>query len=214
MSSFIDLTGNRYGDLVVIRRSDNTSKGLATWECLCDCGKTTIVRGSSLRNGTVKSCGCRRIKRKPNLRHGMSHTRLYYVWGNIKRRCYDNTNPAYKNYGGRGIKMCDSWKCSFESFAEWALNNGYSDSLTIERINVNGDYCPENCTWIPNNEQQNNRTTCLLYKYNGETKNLAEWCSYFNLPYMTVYTRLFRWKWGFERAISEPIHVEKRNRKD
>lgn len=214
MSNFIDLTGKRYGELVVVKRSENTSKGLATWECKCDCGKTTIVRGSSLRNSTVKSCGCRRFRIKPTLQHGMSHTKLYYVWNNIKRRCYEKTNPAYKNYGGRGIKMCDSWKNSFESFGEWALNNGYSDSLTIERVDVNGNYCPENCTWIPRNKQQNNRTSCLFYTYNGETKNLMEWCNYFNMPYMTVYTRLFRWNWDFERAISEPIHVEKSNRKE
>ena len=214
MSNLIDLTGKRYGELVVIKRADNTTKGLATWECLCDCGNTTIVKGSSLRSGITKSCGCRRSKVKPTLRHGMSHTRLYYVWNNIKKRCYEKTNPAYKNYGGRGIKMCDSWKDSFESFAEWAKNSGYSDTLTIERINVNGNYCPENCTWIPGNEQQNNRTTCQLYTYKGETKNLMEWCNYFGLPYMTIYTRLFRLKWDFERAISEPIHVEKSNRKE
>lgn len=214
MSKLIDLTGKRYGDLVVIRRSQNTEKGLATWECLCDCGKTTIVRGSSLRNGTVNSCGCRRAKRKPTLRHGMSHTKLYWVWGNIKKRCYNTSDRAYKNYGGRGIFMCDAWKNSFESFAKWAINNGYSDSLTIERVDVNGNYCPENCTWIPMNEQQNNRTTCLPFTHNGETKNLAEWCSYYNLPYVTVHNRIYKLKWDFERAISEPIHFEKRNRKD
>ena len=214
MSNLIDLAGKRYGDLIVVKRADNTSSGLAMWECLCDCGKTTIVRGSSLRNGTVKSCGCLRYRKKPSLRHGMSHTKLYWVWSNIKKRCYNVTDPAYKNYGGRGIKMCDLWKDSFEAFSEWALNNGYVDGLSIERKDVNGDYCPENCEWIPFNEQQNNRTTCLLYTYNGETKNLAEWCKCFGIPYMTAYTRINRWKWDFERTISEPVHIEKRNRKE
>lgn len=214
MSKFIDMTGKRYGNLVVLKRVDNTAKCNAAWECLCDCGKTKVVSGVSLRSGKVKSCGCLRKNNKPSLRHGMTGTRLYWAWSNIKSRCYIETNHAYKNYGGRGIKMYDLWKNSFESFAEWAINNGYSDSMTIERVDVNGDYCPNNCTWIPKNKQQNNRTTCLLYTYNGETKNLTEWCNQFNLPYMTVYTRIFRQKWEFERAISEPVHIEKRNRKD
>lgn len=211
MSKLVDLTGNRYGDLVVVKRAENAPGGIAVWECLCDCGQTTLVRGNNLKRGAVKSCGCRRSKVKPTLRHGMSKTRLYREWAAIKRRCYLKTDPSYKNYGGRGIGMCDSWKNSFELFAKWATNNGYSDELTIERINVNGNYCPENCKWIPWSEQQGNRTYCRFYTYNGETKNLVEWCKQFNLPYGTVHNRIYKLKWTFQRAISEPIHIEKRN---
>lgn len=214
MSKLVDLTGRRYGYLTVVKRVENNSKGQSVWQCLCDCGNVKIVSGASLKTGKVKSCGCFRVNRRPTLRHGMSHTRLYNIWVCIKKRCYKEKDPAYKNYGGRGIKMCDSWRNSFESFAEWAFNNGYADSLTIERIDVNADYCPDNCTWIPLNQQQNNRTSCLMYTYNGETKNLAEWCDSLKLPYMTIYNRIHKLKWTFERAISEPVHVEKRNRKD
>ena len=211
MSKLIDLTGNRYGDLVVVKRAENAHGGVAVWECLCDCGKTTLVRGSNLKSGAVKSCGCRRSKVKSTFRHGMSKTRLYREWASIKRRCYLKSDPSYKNYGGREIEMCDSWKNSFELFAEWATTNGYSDDLTIERINVNGNYCPENCKWIPWSEQQGNRTYCRFYTYNGETKNLVEWCKQFNLPYGTVHNRIYKLKWTFQRAISEPVHIEKRN---
>lgn len=213
MSKLIDLTGKRFNNLVVLKRAESAENGVARWECLCDCGNTAIARGGNLKSGAVKSCGCRRKIIKPTLTHGMSKTPLYQVWAGIKRRCYFPKDASYKNYGGRGIKMCDSWKNSFVSFAEWAKNNGYSDSLSIERIDTNGDYCSENCKWIPFNEQQANRRTCRFYTYNGETRNLTEWCKKLHLPYSGIHNRIYKLGWTFERAISEPIHIEKRNRK-
>lgn len=214
MSKFIDITGQRFNNLVVIKRVDNAARGCTVWECLCDCGNITKVRGNNLKSGAVKSCGCKRKESKPTLRHNMSKTRLYREWAAMKRRCLTPSCKAYKNYGGRGIKICKKWESSFESFMAWALSNGYSDELTIERIDVNGDYCPENCKWIPANEQQKNRTSCLFIHYNGKNQNLFDWCKEMNLSYKLIHNRIHKLGWTFERAISEPVHVEKRNKKN
>ena len=210
MSRIIDITGNRYGNLVVVKRAESSKRGVAMWECMCDCGNKTVVSGSNLRNGLVKSCGCLR-KIPKTTTHNMSHTKLYRKWAAIKRRCTNPHDKSYKDYGMRNIKMCDEWKNSFEAFMKWALANGYSDALTIERKDVNGDYCPENCTWIPWNEQQGNRRFCRYFEYNGKIKNLAEWCRDLDKPYKTIYNRIFKLGWSFEKAISEEVHAEKRN---
>lgn len=212
MSKLIDLTGKRYNNLVVIGRAENSKNGILIWKCLCDCGNITQVRGSNLKSGAVKSCGCRRKNAKPTLTHGMSHTRLYRIWAGMKARCYSRNIPSYKDYGARGIAVCEEWRHSFESFAEWANNNGYSDNMTIERKDIDGDYCPHNCKWIPFNEQQGNRRICRFYEYKGETKNLAEWCRCLNLSYSVIHNRINKLGWDFERAISEPVHIEKRNK--
>lgn len=214
MSKFIDITGNRYNYLTVIRRLENAKGGITMWECRCDCGNITTVRGSNLKSGAVKSCGCLLHTTKPTLKHNMSHTRLYQIWAAIKRRCNKPYEKSYKNYGGRGIKMCEEWQNSFEAFMEWAMNSGYSDDLTIERIDVDGNYCPDNCTWISKSGQAGNRRSCHYISYNGEVKTLNEWCKEMNLPYKNIHNRITKLGWSFERAISEPIHVEKRNKKN
>lgn len=213
MSKLIDITGNRYNHLTVVERADNVGNGIATWKCLCDCGNYTVVRGSNLKSGAVKSCGCLMHTTKPTLTHNMSHTVLYRKWASIKRRCYTPSVRDYKNYGERGIKMCDDWKNSFEAFMLWSIQSGYSDGLTIERKDMNGDYCPENCTWIPFQEQQKNRRFCRFITYKGETKTLTDWCKALNLPYKQIHNRMFKLGWSFERAVSEPVHIEKRNKK-
>lgn len=210
MSRLIDITGNKYNKLTVVKRVNKPNEKSVIWECLCDCGNTTYVRGKNLKNGAVKSCGCLLKSNKSSIRHNMSKTRLYRTWANIKGRCYIPSCKAYKNYGLRGITMCDEWKNSFESFMEWALNNGYNDTLSIERIDVNKGYYPDNCTWIPLNEQQKNRTINLNINYNGETKILAEWCRELGKPYKQIHNRIYKLGWSFERAITEPVHTEKR----
>lgn len=215
MSTLIDITGKKYGMLTVIRRAENAPKGISRWECKCDCGNIIIVRGGNLKNGNVKSCGClKSIFNKSRSAHGMSNTRLYQTWINMKARCYRKTHPAYKNYGARGIKVCDKWRNSFKTFAEWSLANGYTDDLTIERIDNDRDYEPDNCKWICFGEQAENRRTNLNITYHNETHNLSEWCKLFNMDYNLVYNRIHKNKWDFERAISEPVHIEKRNRKE
>jgi hypothetical protein len=122
--------------------------------------------------------------------HGLSNTRLYKTYGNIRARCYNKNNPRYHNYGGRGIRMCDEWRNNPESFLFWAIDNGYKKGLSIERIDVNGDYCPENCRWISNNEQQLNRTNNRTISFLGQSKTLIEWSRDLSFNYKTVQKRL------------------------
>lgn len=213
MSRFVDITGKRFNDLVVIERMENAKGGVTVWKCQCDCGNITTVRGSNLKNGSVKSCGCR-IHKSHNATHRMSKTRLYREWALIKSRCFNKNIKSYKDYGGRGIKMCNEWADSFETFRDWAYQSGYTDELTIERVDHDGDYCPTNCTWIPFNKQQKNRRTSYAIEYNGKTQDLVSWCNELGLPYKNVHNRIYKLGWSFEKAISEPVHIEKRNKKN
>lgn len=157
-----DLSGRRFGRLSVIGKADvkkQHSYGHSMWVCVCDCGKETIVYGSSLLQGKTKSCGCYQIDtvRKSNSTHGESHSRLHRIWSGMKERCCNVNAENYQNYGGRGISICNEWMNSFESFRDWAVLNGYSDCLSIDRIDVNGNYEPQNCRWATMKEQNNNK---------------------------------------------------------
>lgn len=174
MTKMIDMTGRRCGRLTVIKKmpADGNS---AKWLCKCDCGGEAVVKGFDLRRGHTTSCGCyhtevrRRCmseisssntgERNPAYKHGGVHEnqRLYWVWAGMIRRCTTPNNRHYHCYGARGIKVCDEWRKDFAAFRSWALANGYIQGLTIERIDVNGNYCPDNCTWIPKGEQLKNR---------------------------------------------------------
>lgn len=130
----------------------------------------------------------------------MSHTRIYRTWCNMKGRCYRKTAKRYNLYGGRGIKVCDEWKNSFIAFYDWALNNGYQDNLTIDRINVNGNYEPSNCRWVSNLEQQSNRSNNRFITYNNMTKTLSEWARIYNLNFKTLQKRIDE-GWSVEKAL-------------
>lgn len=135
------------------------------------------------------------------LKHRLSHTRLHNIWIGMKNRCYNKRNTKFKHYGGRGITVCDEWQTNFLAFKTWAENNGYRADLTIERINVNGQYCPENCKWVDRVAQANNRRSNVYYR----GKTLAQWCRELGLPYKTIFNRIRILNWDFEKAISTPI---------
>ena len=159
MSQLKDLTGRRFGRLVVTDRAENTKEGRARWVCLCDCGKTSVKQGKLLLNGHCRSCGCGAYESKVNncVSHRMSGTRLYHIWKAMKQRCYYPKHKDFHNYGERGIKVCEEWFTNFETFYAWAIANGYRDDLTLDRIDVNGNYEPSNCRWATWGEQRLNQ---------------------------------------------------------
>lgn len=159
----LNLTGKRFGRLTAIEPHREKNQRLA-WLCKCDCGKYTIVRTNMLTSGHTKSCGCLMIdtakqniapKKDYSLKH--NNPRIYSIWISMKSRCYYKKHKNYNCYGGRGISICDEWKSDFDAFALWALSNGYRDDLTIDRIDVDGNYTPSNCRWATWQEQQKNR---------------------------------------------------------
>lgn len=159
--NFIDLTGQRFGRLTVLSREPD-SNNMTIWKCICDCGNETTVFGNNLRRGYTQSCGCLQQERieaaRENKRtHGCEPKRLYNIWVGMKMRCFDPNVESYKHYGGRGITVCDEWVHNYEAFRDWALDNGYDSNLSIDRVDVDGNYCPENCRWSTAKEQASNR---------------------------------------------------------
>ena len=160
--------------------------------CECECGNECIVTGENLRNGTTKSCGCLADESRKTCRldHGMSHSVIYNTWCNMKQRCYNPNNAKYKNYGARGITVCDEWVSDFNSFYNWSINNGWEDGLTIDRINNDKGYSPDNCRWTDLITQANNRSHNAYIDCNGEVHTISEWCNILGIKNKsTVYLR-------------------------
>lgn len=211
MGTFIDLSGKRYGRLVVVERAYKKYDKIF-WKCKCDCGKEVCVAGSQLKSGMTKSCGC--IKHdymvNYNTTHNSSKSRLYNIWCGIKQRCYYPKHSRYDLYGEKGIKVCDEW-LDFENFRRWSYENGYNDSLTIDRIDNNKDYSPDNCRWVDNFIQANNTSRNIFYTYKGETKTLAQWSRVVGISCSVLYARIHKLKWDITRTLETPVRKMKVN---
>lgn len=203
-----DLTGKRFGRLVAIEKNGHKGRKIL-WHCKCDCGKEIDVMGVNLTTGHTLSCGCYKKERTSVIRgkHFGCNTRLYNIWLGMKERCFQKNSETYKDYGERGITVCDEWlgESGFKNFYDWAMNNGYSDELSIDRINVDGNYEPNNCRWATIKEQANNKTNSFNITYKGETKTLAQWAEKLDLPYKTLYARIHSYHWDVIEAFERPI---------
>ena len=205
MGNITNLVGRRFGRLIVIELYDVDKTRDKRWKCRCDCGSETLVRGSKLRNGRTKSCGCLRKEAKgADLKHGASHTRLYRIYSGMKDRCLSKNDAAYQDYGGRGITICDEWLNSFDAFRDWALSNGYRYDLTIDRIENDGSYSPENCRWTTRKVQANNQRSNHIIEYNGEKKTVAQWSEITGIRHDTLLYRLKR-NWPIEKVLFHPV---------
>lgn len=205
MPKLKDLTGQRFGRLTVICRK-GSKNGHVAWLCKCECGKTKVIRSCDLVNGKSTSCGCYHNEMVAQITksHGQSNSRLYTIHNLMLQRCFQPKATHYKHYGGRGISVCDEWKYSFESFYKWAMANGYSDELSIDRIDVNGNYCPENCRWATRKEQANNKSSNRFITYNGQTHTVSEWAEITGISREAIRGRLKR-GWTIEKALSKEV---------
>lgn len=201
MSKLIDLTGQRFGRLIVIERC-GSHNGSALWRCKCDCGNEKTINGAQLRNGSTRSCGCLQhdIASANMTTHGATigrnRSRLYGVWAGMLTRTRNSNATNYDYYGGRGIKVCDEW-LDFKNFRIWAESNGYDynakyGKCTLDRIDDDGDYCPENCRWVDQTAQANNQRSNVNITYNGETHNLKQWSEILCINYSTLKSKIHK----------------------
>lgn len=215
INKYYSYIGEKYNSLTIIDVAGNDTNGHYFFKCQCDCGNITKVRVDRILKGYTTTCGCRNQGYNYHDGNGLSkeYPKLYSVWNTIRHRCYNPKHCKYKNYGGRGITVCEEWRYEFTPFYNWAMANGYQDGLTIDRINVNGNYEPTNCRWVTLKEQARNKTNSVLVTYKEKTKSLPQWCEELNLPYKTIDYRL-RAGWTAERAFTEPIkHYLYKNKK-
>ena len=209
----LDLVGLKFERLTVMCEAGRTPAKKIKWLCKCSCGKETIVVGGDLKSGRVKSCGClneekRKERNEGNtygVKHGGYRTKLYSVWKQMRQRCTVTTHPMFKHYGARGICVCKKWDENFNEFYEWSIKNGYKEGLTIERVDNDGCYCPENCEWITRKKQNINRRNTvkidgapivsLLEKYNVKKEDMN-----------AVRARVLVLGWSLEKAVATPIN--------
>lgn len=207
MGKRIDLTGQRFGRLVVESYAGRNKRRDGLWVCKCDCGRWTTTKQSSLKSGKTRSCGClqKDTAREQHLKYGKKHSRLYSIWHGMIGRTENENHANFKYYGSRGIRICDEWRCDFQKFYNWAINSGYKEGLTIDRVDVNGNYSPENCRWATRKEQANGtrRNAKILYK--GETLTLQQWAERFHINKGTLWNRLNALGWSVEDAFETPV---------
>lgn len=187
----IDLIGKKFGRLLVVSKTNERIRNHIVWECQCDCGNVFYAQGQYLKDGSIVSCGC--ISKEKQ--HFACNSPIHRVWNTMIERCYNKNRKQFYLYGGRGIQVCEEWNASngnikaFSNFYEWAINNGYKEErlsngrnkYTLDRINPDGDYCPKNCRFITNEEQQRNKRADKLFTFNNQTKTIKEWLRFYNV---------------------------------
>lgn len=215
--NFKDLTGQRFGRLVVEKLDYKDRFGSVYWHCKCDCGNYTSVTTAGLKSGKNQSCGCISRERiialsKARSTHGKTETRIYHIWQMMKQRCYNENKDNYEDYGGRGITVCEEWKNDFEAFYKWSMANGYTDKKTIDRIDVNGNYEPSNCRWATPKEQGNNRRSNRIIEYKGERKTMRQWADEKGISYNALCIRMKK-GWSIEKALETPVRKKSQKKK-
>lgn len=208
----INLTGLRFGSLTV-RKRVGSARGSVWWDCYCDCGKSIFASTGYLGNGNTRSCGCGQKKAAALTclkrgKHFMKGTSLYNRWRSMLQRCYYKGHIGHKYYGGRGILVCEEWR-KFEIFMQWALSNGYKESLSLDRINVDGNYEPANCRWITMRDQTNNRRCNVFISLDGRRQTVSQWATELNIFPSTLLNRL-RSGWSPEQCLKTPISYRNR----
>lgn len=203
-----NILNQKFGRLTVIEKLGSDKHQEQLWKCRCDCGQEVIVNTISLTSGNTKSCGCYKTEliQKLNYKHGQSHTRLYYVWQAMIRRCYKENEQSYKNYGARGIKVCNKWKKDYKEFYNWAMQNGYKEGLSIERINNNRNYEPNNCKWATSKEQSYNTRRNQYIEYNSEKITITEACKKTKIPLTNVYSKARRKQLTLQEAFDSYLN--------
>ena len=189
--TYTDITNQTFNSLIARERVYCNKQKKMAWRCDCECGGEIIATYSQLNRGNTKSCGClnREQTTVRNATHNESKTRLYKIWVGMRQRCNNPNKVRYADYGGRGIKVCDDWD-NYLTFKNWAISNGYDDTMSIERVDVDKDYCPTNCKWIPLSDQSKNRRSCNMLTYNGKTLTISDWARELNIHRSTINKRL------------------------
>lgn len=210
MGIFDDLTGKRFGRLSVVERAPDyvspKHQHATRWVCACDCGNTKIIIANVLKRGEAQSCGCMHQELRHSLTrtHGESKTRLYHIWNGMRQRCQNENNHAFAHYGGRGISVCEEWQ-SYTAFREWSLANGYTDELSIDRIDNDKGYCPKNCRWVSQTVQANNQSKNVYLTFRGITKTRSQWAKEIGVSDALLRDRIDRYGWTIERALTTPV---------
>jgi hypothetical protein len=208
MANFTNLSGLRVGHLTLLFPVKDYEHGGKMYVCKCDCGGVITALSNNLLHGRTKSCGCQRYhsgEENGYYKHGLKnkHPKLYRTWKNMKRRCYTPSASRYDRYGGRGIYVCDEWKDNPVAFVEWSLSNGYSENLSIDRIDNDGPYSPENCRWATPKQQVLNTSKTSIYTYKGKAQPLVSWAEEIGVKPATLRARLQRHT--FEEALTMPF---------
>lgn len=197
--------GEKYNNLTIIKEVEKRNNR-RHFLCKCDCGNEKIIRIDGITSGHAKTCGC--LQLQVAKKHGFFGTRIYQTWVQMKARCFNEQHKHYKDYGGRGITVCDEWKDDFMTYYYWSIDNGYAENLSIDRIENDGNYEPSNCRWVSMQMQANNKRNNRLIEYNNQTHTLAEWSRILGINYKTLKARIITMCWDVKRAFETPVAIK------